>query len=346
MRDNYPLRNRAREEGSNLGEAPELEDIEQEILEENIPEMVDQVPNQNAAGNAQYIDLQHALDNIGGRIEAMRTNQVGADEVMRAINNEMGNMRDFTRNTDQALETIRNQQRQITPMNFIPPQFGGTIKENITKFIARLEQYAQFTAIDNQAKTRMLPMLLNGRARTWHENLDQHVRGDWQAVQAAFITKYGPAALGQLREAELLDREQQHNESIDKYTQDMIQRLEMTEMPQRDQVKCYIKGLQPFSKAYCLERNPLTIDQAETLALRAESLRQLHQREIVDTSVRVHNMLNTKPTQQETGEKATDEPADKGTEFKEIAATLRAIQASITEKKDKLDWVPQAKWRK
>jgi hypothetical protein len=137
MRDNYLLRNRAREEGNNLGEAPELENIEQEILEENIPEMVDQVPNQNAGGNPQYVDLQQALDNIGGRIEAMRTNQAGADEVMRAINNEMGNMRDFTRNTDQALETIRNQQRQITPMNFIPPQFGGTIKENITKANSR-----------------------------------------------------------------------------------------------------------------------------------------------------------------------------------------------------------------
>jgi hypothetical protein len=223
MRDNYPLRNRFREQGSNLGEAPELEDIEQEMPEEHIPEMAEQGHNQNVAGNAQYIDLQHALDNIVLRIEAMRTDQVGADEVMRAINNEMGNMRDFTRNTDEALEAIRNQQRQMTPMNFIPPQFGGTLKENITKFIARLEQYAQFTAINDQAKTRMLPMLLNGRARTWHENLDPQIRGDWRAVQAALITKYGPAALGQLREAELLDREQQHNESIDKYTQDMIQ---------------------------------------------------------------------------------------------------------------------------
>jgi hypothetical protein len=189
----------------------------------------------------------------------MRTDQMGTDGVMRAINNEMDNMREFTRNTDETLEAIRNQQK-ISPMNFMPPQFGGTLKENVTKFIARFEQYAQFTAVNDQAKTRMLPMLLNGRARTWHENLEPCIKGDWIAVQAALITKYGPPALGQLRESEILDREQQHNESIDKYTQDMVQRLEMVEMPQRDRVKCYIKGLKPFFKAYCLERNPVTLD--------------------------------------------------------------------------------------
>jgi hypothetical protein len=110
----------------------------------------------------------------------------------------MDNMRQFTRNTDETLEAIRNQQK-ISPMNFMPPQFGGTLKENVTKFIARFEQYAQFTAVNDQAKTRMLPMLLNGWARTWHENLEPGIKGDWIAVQAALITKYGPAALGQLR---------------------------------------------------------------------------------------------------------------------------------------------------
>jgi hypothetical protein len=69
-----------------------------------------------------------SVDNIRGSIEAMRSNQAGADEVTRAIKNEMGKIKDFTRNTDQALEGIRDQQGQVTPMNWIPPRFGGIHK--------------------------------------------------------------------------------------------------------------------------------------------------------------------------------------------------------------------------
>lgn len=182
-------------------------------------------------------------------------------------------------------------------------------------------------------------MLLTGRARAWYETLDIAVKQDWNLMQAALTGKYGPQALGQLREAQILDREQKANENIETYSHDMMSRLEMVDLPQAEKVKAYIRGLQPYFRAYCLERAPATLDEADALAMKAESLRQLQQQEILNTSVRVHQVLaNSDKTQ---ASQATQQGAtpSQNWEIDHIAKTLAQIQEKLS--KDKPEQTPK-----
>ena len=115
---------------------------------------------------------------------------------------------------------------------------------------------------------------------------------NWANLSAAFLRKYGPAALNLLQESQLLDRQQGPNESVEAYSLDMLNRLEMTALPQNEKLKVYIKGLQPYFRGQVLDKGADTLDRAESLAKQAESLRSLQQEDLVKTFVALQAQLS------------------------------------------------------
>ncbi len=101
----------------------------------------------------------------------------------------------------------------------------------------------------------------------------------------ALLQKYGLAALNLLQESQLLDCQQGPNESVESYSVDMLNRLDMTALPQAEKLKIYLKGLQPYYRVQVLDKGADTLETAESLAKQAESLRSFQQEDLVKTFV-------------------------------------------------------------
>lgn len=221
---------------------------------------------------------------------------------MEALVETLGNLAQNHRVTD---ERIQQLQQQIQPPKdavanlahigasskstaLMPKPFAGDPTADATQFIDRFNQYCAYAGIEGKEgkdKLKLIPLLLEGRAASWYKGLEDATCKSWTTFSETFSAKYGPKAMGFLKETALLSRTQRENESVDSYTNDMLARLNLTGTEEPARWKAYVQGLRPSIKQYVLDKDPTSIDQAETLARKAEQLQALTQDSALDNAV-------------------------------------------------------------
>lgn len=268
----------------------------------NIPQNIQVIPEDRvlpemAMLNAQdplYQALTNGLVNINDAMADIQNGQAAANQTVEGLNGQMDHLHNFTVQTNNTLARLQgdiHQQRRTNSQLLLPKPFGGSISENPTKFLRSVNQYAVYMGLDNPAKCHLMPMILTSRAKNWYDSLLPDTQNDWDALQTQLEAKYGAAAVGLLRKNQLLNRQQGEGESIEAYTTDLIARLDMTAAPEPEKLEIYIRGLSPYYRAYVLDRGAQTIEQAETQALKAESLRVLQRDEIIRTTLDIQSRL-------------------------------------------------------
>ncbi|KAH7296706.1 hypothetical protein KP509_26G035400 [Ceratopteris richardii] len=77
-------------------------------------------------------------------------------------------------------------------MATIFPHFYGRPNEDAAEFLDNLEMAYLVSGRDQEAiKLKAFPLVLKEEARAWYNNLSNEATGSWEAVQEAFIARYG-----------------------------------------------------------------------------------------------------------------------------------------------------------
>lgn len=236
-------------------------------------------------------------------------------------------------------ETISNlvQSHQVTDHlpALMPKPFTGDPTADTSTFMDRFLQYCAYAGIagrDGKDKLKLIPLLLESRAASWYKELEAASLTSWDNFKSAFDTKYGPKAMGFLRETALLSRTQRETESVDSYSTDMLARLNLTETEKPAKWKAYVQGLLPSIKQYVLDiKEPTSLDQAETLARKAEQLQALTRNDTLDKAVvQLQALLLAQSTQAASQHQvAFSNPQSSNSDSHDLADVVRDLRVQV-----------------
>ena len=178
------------------------------------------------------------------------------------------------------ISTIQAQVRQPTPPrpspqlpgNLIAPEkFAGRDTEDISSWLEHFDDYATFQGWDAGKKLQALPLMLTGRART-HFKAITPAPTTWNAACDCLRRKYGPGTRGFLEETSTMDRCMAAHENVTEYAEEMLKRLNRAGVEEPQKWRYFVRGLPPSIRAYVLDKDPTSFDQAEQFARKAEQL--------------------------------------------------------------------------
>lgn len=238
----------------------------------------------------QYIALLNGITNLATIVNNMDKKHDSSNKIVDELQGRMTNFKDFAQNTDSSLQYIKQKQAVMPSISAIP-SFSGTITENVTRFVTRLDQYASFSGLDDTGKTKLLPLALTSRAKIWYEAQPGETRNKWENITKAMKEKYGPQSIGMIEESKLLERKQGPSESVQSYSTDMFARLDLLDLTDTQKVKIYIRGLQPYYHFFTVMKEVNSLEEAEKLALQAESVRGIQKQEQYESSLEVQKLL-------------------------------------------------------
>ena len=225
-------------------------------------------------------DTHRALDNL-------IINHEITDERVRHVVQALGKILDVQTITAQAIGTKPTSKpipKDIT--------FSGERKENVQNFIHKLEAFTTYQNVPTSAMPALMPMVLTGRAFSWFQECSESTKATWTELKAALLQKYGPEARGFTQRATLLERTQLKQESVDDYTRDMVNRLTMAGVKDPEKWTRYVQGLRPSIRAYVLDKDPKSFDEAEQYALRGEDLRRLESNDATMTATEIVSQIS------------------------------------------------------
>ena len=168
-------------------------------------------------------------------------------------------------------EQLQSERNGSSLNSLAPKPFEGGKLENITQWLDRFEEYAQFSNWSEKTMIQALPLLLGETVRIWFKSIPIATRHTWTQARLQLITQYGPQQRSFWEQTELIERRQQPVETVSSYSADIHKRLNLLGISEPDKTKIYIRGLLPPIQIYVCEGDVTNISDAERRALRKES---------------------------------------------------------------------------
>ena len=218
------------------------------------------------------VNITPDQDNNPQQLEQPRNNPPPIDY---QAGNILEGIREMTLAHQQALGMLGEQlqsERNGSSLNSLAPKpFEGGKLENITQWLDRFEEYAQFSNWSEKTMIQALPLLLGETVRIWFKSIPIATRHTWTQARLQLITQYGPQQRSFWEQTELIERRQQPVETVSSYSADIHKRLNLLGISEPDKTKIYIRGLLPPIQIYVCEGDVTNISDAERRALRKES---------------------------------------------------------------------------
>ena len=98
-----------------------------------------------------------------------------------------------------------------------PPSFSGTALENGEMWMRHFTNFCEFKAHNDAKALSLFKVLMVGSAATWLDSLEEATRNDWDALKAAFLTRYMTADFLKYKSARELFNSKQGERSTDDY---------------------------------------------------------------------------------------------------------------------------------
>jgi hypothetical protein len=167
---------------------------------------------------------------------------------------------------------------RTTDHSLAPKPFEGTTKEDGARFMRKFERYIALNS--DLDPLQLFPLYLKGSPDLWCTGyLKDHPDVDWPTLQEAFLQRFGPSSRGYVATSELMTRQQGPDETVEKYTQDMMERLTLAGCDEPLLWTTYVKGLRPQLRARVLAKHPQDILEAELYAREMDQLLRLEREE-------------------------------------------------------------------
>ena len=167
--------------------------------------------------------------------------------------------------------TNRPQQSAIKGLNFPPPTFGGDETTLFSAWRREYEEYGACMGWTDEHKLRGLSMVLSGRAKQMYQDLPAGSKVTWTSAIRGLENRFDEASPSSLTTFTLLDRVQQHGETVRKYTVDMVHRLRTAKVTnEQHRLAYYYKGLLPAIKRAVFILQPKTLEECEKQAMIVE----------------------------------------------------------------------------
>ena len=210
-----------------------------------------------------------AILTIGSHLKSSMEPQEGAESNMQG---EPAVVSSQSQNSEQNAPSAR-----IPPNLMIPRDlsFAGSLQENTGAFLDKLERHCNLLGLSNTHKAQIFPLLIRGLALSWYNDLGSSVQDSWTLLRQACMDKFGPKARGMSHTTALLDFKQGPTQSIDHYVTEMVKRFEMCDATAERRLEAFINGLKPDIKAYVVEKEPETFQEAEKFARKREEVQRI-----------------------------------------------------------------------
>ena len=152
------------------------------------------------------------------------------------------------------------------------PKFTGYDAEDPELWLDRYERYGQQKAWTATQQAGNLPLYLADSASYWYRDLPASTTATFASIKQAFLQKYQPhEGMKWVRLAELADRKQQPNESVEAYVADIERRCCQLRKSPEERMEVCVRGLLPDIRNYVIKSHPKTVDEAITQARLAQS---------------------------------------------------------------------------
>ena len=148
------------------------------------------------------------------------------------------------------------------------PSFSGELHESFGAFVKTLDSNFTFLKWSDEAKRNYIPLVLQGRARIFYDNLEEQKKTTYEQLMQTLNEKFGMSRQKTVQQSHLFDRQQGTYEPVTSYTKDVLtnmQRLEITDETQM--LTHFLRGLKPSIRLQVMSHRPSDISQAEEIAL-------------------------------------------------------------------------------
>ena len=150
-----------------------------------------------------------------------------------------------------------------------PGQFQGLPDEDPLGWLDRFDAWVDLTNVDNRQLPHAMRLLLRRSAVSRFSALPTEDRENKERLYAAFRNRFGRQP-SWLMEQQLWSRTMLDHEDIEVYINEIDQRCHRLGMDGKTQVSAFVRGLTPHLRAYVIQQNPSTFDEAAQAARLAQ----------------------------------------------------------------------------
>ena len=138
--------------------------------------------------------------------------------------------------------------------------FTGQTSEDITRWLQRFQNYADFRNLSNQMRAQLLQLLCKDVAADFLDSLDDVVKNSFHELRDELIKRFElPSTLSWKRAADVWERKQAPNESVETYMAAILNLTKKAGIDDEKQVcAALINGFRPAIKQSVLQRDMST----------------------------------------------------------------------------------------
>ncbi len=154
----------------------------------------------------------------------------------------------------------------------IVPEFSGYDAGDPELWLDRYERYSKQKKWTPEQQASNLPLYLTESASYWHRDLPDEITNTFPTLKQAFLAKYQPhEGMKWVRSAELADRKQRPDETVEAYIADIERRCCQLSKTPAERMEVFIRGLLQDIRSHVIKAHPDNVDDAVTQARLAQS---------------------------------------------------------------------------